>query len=61
MTYKIEAGTKVRTIYGQDAELVLDWFDWDATVVVRTSTGHIERYHPTKVFAVDGNSLPYVA
>jgi hypothetical protein len=58
-TYKRTAGTKVRTIYGELAELVLDWFDWDCTVTVRTLSGHTERYHPTKVYTLDGQPLPY--
>ena len=54
----IAAGTKVRTIYGKSAELVLDWYDWEASVTVRTEDGYTERYHPTKVF-IDGKPLDY--
>lgn len=56
--WTITAGTKVRTIYGETAELVTDWFNWECSVTVRTASGRTERYHPTKVF-IGGSSLPY--
>jgi hypothetical protein len=58
--WKITAGTKVRTVYGEDAVLVTDWFDWEASVTVRTSYGETQRFHPAKIY-IDGAALPYKA
>lgn len=57
-TYKVPAGTPVRTIFGENATLVTDWFNWEASVTVRTAFGVTERYHPTKVYLV-GKPLDY--
>lgn len=57
-TYSLPAGTKVRTIYGAEATLLVEWFVWECSVTVTTASGHTERYHPTKVFR-SGESLPY--
>ena len=57
-TYKLPAGTKVRTIFGESATLVADWYAWEASVTVRTAFGVRETYHPTKVY-LTGKALDY--
>ena len=58
-TWTIKAGTEVRTIYGETATILVDWFNWECSVTVLTTSGRTERYHPTKVFR-NHKPLPYL-
>jgi hypothetical protein len=60
MDYKRSAGTEVR-VNGKSATILVEWFNWEAEVIVETTSGRTLRVHPVKVYELDGNHLPYAA
>jgi len=54
----MEKGDKVHTIYGQ-IETILSVET--SRVITYESARRLDWYHPTKVFRLDGNALPFSA